>query len=843
MSAYARALVLALAALILAPAAFAQPQLSRSERKERIKNLPEKYRQFLLDVQPIIQPQEESSFLVLDSDAQREIFIESFWQRHALSGLSGDAYRVRYYELIEEATQKYRRNSDRYIVEVVNGEPGDIFDPNCSRLLLPIQLWHYNRLANGTSGDVLFYLGRGHIEYVLWQPHTHSPGAALEELLTFEGQQEGVEAVFFGKLDKRTGMFTPPLMDRDCLGAARLHAAIDSVALGRAPVEKAFVPAPVPEEPMKLLLKSMVIADPKAPTFNAEMSVRFPPRYGNRTDAEVTVLVPRQKLAITDVAGTKSYRLDVTGEVLKDELLFEKYRYRFDFPADSKADQLPVILDRRLPPGRFKLRLKIADAESHAEAIVEQEVDVPDSITSASAVAGAAPAETTPAAQTLLRIVPLPDQVLSGLQHIDTVAAGNDIAAVEFYLDGRKIMTKRQAPYSLDLDLGDIPQARRVRAVAINAAGEPLAGDEVEVNAGGDPFRVRIVWPRVSMKLKGRTRVEMAVSVPEDRKLDRLQLYYNDTPMATLFESPFVQTVDIPPTAGVGYLRAVATLDGDSPLSAEDTVIINTPQVMEEVNVHLVELPTTVTRNGRPVNDLESASFTVIDDGKPAKIAKFEHVTGLPLSLGLAIDTSGSMQPRMAEAQKAAAQFFKDAMKPGDRAFLVSFDIRAELLQKWSSNLTNIASALARLRAEESTALYDAVVSSLYNFHGIKGQKALVLITDGKDTASKFTFDQALEYARHTSVPIYAIGIGINAAEVDTRYKLSRFCSETGGNVYYIDQAADLSRIYSDIQTELRSQYILGFYPPEGVKPGSKWRPVEVQVSDGKAKTIRGYYP
>jgi len=135
------------------------------------------------------------------------------------------------------------------------------------------------------------------------------------------------------------------------------------------------------------------------------------------------------------------------------------------------------------------------------------------------------------------------------------------------------------------------------------------------------------------------------------------------------------------------------------------------------------------------------------------------------------------------------------------------------------------------------------VVYSLYNFVTVKGQKALILITDGKDTASKFSFDQALEYARRSAVPIYAVGIGIHAPEVDVRYKLGRFCTETGGNIYYIDQAADLGRIYADIQNELRSQYILGFYPGGDVKPGSKWREVSVQVSDGRAKTIRGYYP
>jgi Ca-activated chloride channel family protein len=259
--------------------------------------------------------------------------------------------------------------------------------------------------------------------------------------------------------------------------------------------------------------------------------------------------------------------------------------------------------------------------------------------------------------------------------------------------------------------------------------------------------------------------------------------------------------------------------------------------------VHLVELPTTVTRDNRPVSDLPQSAFTVLDDGKPVKLSKFEHVTDLPLSIGLAIDTSTSMQPRIAEAQKAGAQFLTSVMKKGDKAFLVAFDSQPHIIQRWSSNCAELTAGLAKLRTDESTALYDAIVSSLYNFVGAKGQKALVVITDGKDTSSKFSFDQALEYARRAAVPVYAIGIGISAAEVDIRYRLGKFCTETGGNVYYIDQVTDLHRIYDDIQNELRSQYILGFYPAESAKRDTKWHAVTVQVSDGKAKTIRGYYP
>jgi Ca-activated chloride channel family protein len=835
--------VIALSALLLGPAVTPLPAqtLSRSQRKERIKNLSDQYRQFLLDVEPIIQPAEETAFLILESDAQRDVFIDAFWKRHAPNGVAGEVFKAQYAELIVEAAEKFHKHTDRYTVYIVNGEPTEIFDPECHEYLQPIQVWHYARTAAGGSADVFFVVPQHGIDYRLWQPIGQGLFDRYKELLSTSGELEGVEAVFVGPVVM--GMRQMPLMDRVCKDSNRLRKLIDEVAVLRAPATTIFRPAAVSEEPMKLLLKSMVIADPKAPKFETEMSVRFTQKDGNRTDAEITIPVPRAKLAVSDAAGTKTYRIDVTGEVLKEDDLFEKYRYRFDFPADTKLDMLPVVIDRLLPQGVYKLRMKVADAESHAEAVLEKEVEVPGVESVGSSSTAARPAEAGRYTDTQLRLLPLPDEVLSGVQHIETIAAGPDIAAVEFYLDGRKIMTKRQAPYTLDLDLGRVPQPRRIRAMALNAKGEPLAGDEMEVNSGSDPFHIRIVWPRLALKLHGRTRVEMSVRVPEGQKLDHVDLFYDDKPVATLYDPPFVQTVDIPANAGIGYLRATATLAGDPSPPAEDTVIINTPQFMEEVNVHLIELPTTVTRDNRPVENLQATAFTVLDDGKPAKIEKFEHVTNLPLALGLAIDTSGSMQGRMAEAQKAAAQFFRSALKPGDRAFLLSFDVRTQMLQPWTSNLSEMSAGLAKLRPEESTAFYDAVVYSLYNFHGVKGQKALVVITDGKDTASKFSFDQALEFARRTSVPVYAIGIGINAAEVDTRYRLSRLSSETGGAVYYISQASDLERVYGEIQRELRSQYILGIYPPDGAKPGSKWHEITVQTSEGKAKTIRGYYP
>jgi len=493
----------------------------------------------------------------------------------------------------------------------------------------------------------------------------------------------------------------------------------------------------------------------------------------------------------------------------------------------------------------------VTDIHSGAEAIVENQLEVPEIFESA--VAKQQKAEATAQITTIrdvmesnetsLRIVPLADDLLAGVQHIETIAFGDAIKGVEFYLDGHKVMIKRQPPYTLDLDFGDVPRAHNIRAVALDDKGQIITGDDVVVNTGTDPFRVRIVSPRVALNLHGKTKVEMSVRMPEGKQLDKLQLYYNETPVATLYGPPYVQTIDITQKTGVAYLRAVATLKDDPTPPIEDVVMINTPQFMEEVNVHLVELPTTVIRNGHPVNTLAESAFKVLDEGKPVKIAKFEHVANLPLSIGMAVDTSGSMQPRMDEARKAGSSFFSNVMRKGDRAFLVSFDTQPQLIQKWSTRLSDLNAALSKLRAEESTALYDAIVYSLYNFLGVKGQKALVVITDGADTSSKFTFDQAVEYARRAAVPIYAIAIGMRPTDLDIKYKLAHFCSETGGNMYTIENAAQLGKIYEDIQNELRSQYVLGFYPADGVKPGSKWREVQVQVGEGRAKTIRGYYP
>ena len=876
MKALAAVLMFAFAATILAQAPAPPPQpdekkltppsdrlrkLSKRERTAKIGKLEIRHQDFLADVEPIILGTEIDTFLALETDAQRDAFVNDFWNRRDLyAGTSNRAFKDMYYTRLEIAKDQFKRvNSDRAKMFLVQGPPAEVVSAHCIRLLQPIEIWKYPQIPMvGENIRLLFYKARHTNDYRLWNPL--GGAMALADLVAEESValSSAENASARSAADQSASPYAYiSRIQLECKDGDEIMRAITSMVQSRIDLMKLFEPPHMNAEDEGKMLRSVVIANPQAPKLTAEFSVRYPTKDGSRTDVQMMLLVPREEITPAEVSGTEVYTIDVVGEILRNGNLWEKYRYRFDFPGNVDAAKLPIVIDRLLRPAEYLSRIKVVDANTGAEVVVESNLSVPEIFlpeperpTQIASVPAMAPAKSVTQLkdefdlpETRLRIVPPGDEIVSGIQTIETMISGEAIKGVEFWLDGRKIAVRRAPPYSLDLDFGIVPHTRRIRAVGLNAKNEPVTGDEIVVNTGTDPFRVRIKSPRVAPHLEGATRVEMDVRIPEGEELEALELYWNAIRLATLYDAPFVQTIDIPATDGVGYLRAVATVKGNTMPPVEDVVMINTPAYMEELNIHLVELPTTVVVNGKPTNHLTEKAFKISDEGKAVSLAKFEYVKNLPLSIGLAIDSSGSMQTRMDEAQKAGAQFFEKIMRRGDKAFLVAFDKDPQLVQKWSTKVADMHAGLAKLRAEESTSLYDAVVYALYNFQGIRGQRALILISDGKDTASSFTFDQALEYARRSAVPIYTIGIGIKGTEIDVRFKLSKMSQETGGSVYYIEQARDLQRIYDEIEQELRSQYILGFYPGAEVKPGGKWREVTVQVTEGKAKTIRGYFP
>jgi Ca-activated chloride channel family protein len=319
-----------------------------------------------------------------------------------------------------------------------------------------------------------------------------------------------------------------------------------------------------------------------------------------------------------------------------------------------------------------------------------------------------------------------------------------------------------------------------------------------------------------------------------------VELYLNETRVATLYQPPYVHPIVLPAGEPLAYVRAVAYLADGS--STESVVFVNAPEYLEQVNVDLVELYTTVLdRAGRPVTaGLAARDFAVTEDGARQRILRCERVTDLPIHAAVALDVSASMEKSLEQAQAAAFQFLQGTVRPKDRAAVITFNDHPALAVRFTNDLAALAGGLAGLKAERGTALYDSLIFAFYNFNGVKGRRAILLLSDGRDEGSRFTFEEALEFARRAGVTVYAIGLG---EDVDKR-KLARIAEETGGRAFFPREAGELSGIYAAIAEELRSQYLIAYQSATTrTDPGFRAVDLAVKKSGLEAKTIRGYYP
>ena len=364
-----------------------------------------------------------------------------------------------------------------------------------------------------------------------------------------------------------------------------------------------------------------------------------------------------------------------------------------------------------------------------------------------------------------------------------------------------------------------------------------LATDELLVNSGPHRFTVRLTSPQRGAVHTRSVRAVAEVEAPRHERLDRVEFFLNDTRTATLYQRPFEQPIRIDPGDPLSYVRAVAHLESGA--WAEDLVFVNASNLDEEVDVALIELYTSVTdRSGAPLLGLGRRDFQVLVDGEPQSMQRFDRAANLPVHAGIPFDTSPPRVARTDAAEEAALHFFELVLGPQDRACLITFNDRPELAVGFTGSRETLAGGLADLTTEGETALYDSVLYALYYFGGLRGKRALILLTDGGDSSSEHRFDDVLDFARRTQVAIYSIGIAIDQRELLVRGRLQRLCDETGGRCFFITGAGELKRVYERIETEVRSQYLLVFESPDG-EPGA-FRKVEVKLKDPRAHGKRG---
>lgn len=317
-------------------------------------------------------------------------------------------------------------------------------------------------------------------------------------------------------------------------------------------------------------------------------------------------------------------------------------------------------------------------------------------------------------------------------------------------------------------------------------------------------------------------------------------------------------------------LAASAIMPGTDPQPPRQPPATPPEEPVIRVEVNLVNLFFSVRdRKGGYVSTLGKDDFTVYEDGKPQEIRFFSRETDQPLTLGLLVDVSRSQEALIEVERRASARFFERVLRQKDMAFLISFGVDAELLQDFTSSPALLARALDRLRLNagvsamsptgspvplpggpRGTVLYDAVwLASREKLRSEVGRKALIVITDGVDVGSRVKLEEAIEEAQRSDAIVYVILFE------DPRYTswqyggvsgegaMRRMAEETGGRVFRVSRRESLDDIYDTIQTELRSQYSIGYAPTNQARDGT-FRRIEVKTRnrDYRVQVRRGYY-
>jgi len=297
---------------------------------------------------------------------------------------------------------------------------------------------------------------------------------------------------------------------------------------------------------------------------------------------------------------------------------------------------------------------------------------------------------------------------------------------------------------------------------------------------------------------------------------------------------------------GLAFFAAVLACAAPLGLHAQ----AQSPLFRADANIVVLQVTVTATQN-RQVPDLKAEDFTVFEDGRPQQIQIFSQAKE-PLALSLMLDASQSMDESIGMAQDAAIQFARK-LRPFDRAEVLAFNNRVQVLQPFAPHSPELEMAIRQASVGGTTSLYTALYVALREFDATRPppgeirRHAIVLLSDGEDTSSSVPFDEVFDLARRSDVSIYTIGLGMKPS-TDPHvpnpgaYVLKQFASTTGGRAIFVDRAEDLAPVYGQVADELATQYTLAYTPPVAHRDG-RWHSITVRVNreNCTARTRTGY--
>ena len=276
------------------------------------------------------------------------------------------------------------------------------------------------------------------------------------------------------------------------------------------------------------------------------------------------------------------------------------------------------------------------------------------------------------------------------------------------------------------------------------------------------------------------------------------------------------------------------------------------PETTLKVDVKLVNVYVTVTdAHGAPVGGLKKENFVVQEDGREQKISVFDKESALPLSIALAIDTSLSTRHDLPLEQASAKRFARAILRPVDALSVYGFSESVSQAVGYTANLKRIDEGIVHIRLGAATALFDAVYIASRSLDRRQGRKVMVLITDGGDTISQVDYKEAVRAAEEAEALVYSIIVvpieNSAGRETGGEHALIQLSEDTGGKYYYATSMSQLDDAFRQISDELRTQYLLAYYPSQRTS-NSQFRRIQVGITgpaDAAAYHVRnraGYY-
>lgn len=569
-------------------------------------------------------------------------------------------------------------------------------------------------------------------------------------------------------------------------------------------------------------------------------------------------LASQQLTSALTARGVRFVSGEVKGTFSKGDEMVEAFRYPVSGDIDGGKTFTFSFL-RPVPPGNYKVKLIFALPGGKEVGEGSVDLTVPELGTDFRPEMAPAESSTLPEAEAIiiadsaapggaarpeeskLKILPPSRETPVGLLRLEA-AVEPPIKKVEFYLSDRLILTRTRPPYSVELDLGDIPRRQTLRAVGYDETGRVIDEDAWAINEGSARVAVRVL-PQLD-PAAGKVRVKVAVQSIGGGTAKKVELFLDARKIAAWTAAPYEATIPYADYAAGTLLRATAiTEDGKE---ANDIRMLKGPSTtVEAVRVDVVQLHVSaMDKDSHFVKGLTRDDFKIQEDGKPEEMSGFEVAENMPLNIGLVIDSSGSMEKGMGFVREATAALFKGLMRPKDQGFVLEFRDRPKFLQELTGDSALLQRAAYDLKAHGATALYDAVILGLYQFRTLQGRKALIVVTDGDDNRSHVEYDVLLRYARSAGAPIYFIAVNIPFTDFKSKKITNEIAKESGGEVFSIGSAAKIGEVTRRIEEELRSQYVLAFRS-NSQKPPGEYRSVSVAITKPgiTARTIRGYIP